>query len=228
MTFTSHHLLMVCLVAWGHYRPGIACAAKLLEETNHLTITLPIPSNWIKEIDDEVAKYIHDIRDPIRNRLRIVPIGNVVKTEIITATFVAGLFSFCANLFTSTPYQQANGNVLSAIRQPDVCLLDISYWDLLCKIRTFNPKTPVLVLAFGNITSTIREVGPEKLGGVGDLSTKAKVLAKETGKSIREAHIEVGSLLLILLWDTHINHNIPALYAREESDYQLDRFTSHI
>ncbi|GJJ12777.1 hypothetical protein Clacol_007022 [Clathrus columnatus] len=175
----------------GHTRPGLAYAIRLLQETSQLTITFPTPANWSKQIDDEIAKYIPDTQDPIRSRLRIAQIGEIVDEMLILPNFIGGLFPFCTSLFTLTPYQQANGTVLSAIRKPDICLLDLAYWDLFCLIRTFGSKIPILILSFGNTTATLLGVGPEELGGRGDVATKAELLAKETGRNIDEIIIEL-------------------------------------
>ncbi|GJJ12797.1 hypothetical protein Clacol_007042 [Clathrus columnatus] len=47
------------------------------------------------------------------------------------------------------------------------------------------------MLSFGNTTATIFVVGPDELGGRGDVSTKAESLAKETGRDIHEIIIEL-------------------------------------
>ncbi|GJJ12812.1 hypothetical protein Clacol_007057 [Clathrus columnatus] len=181
--------LLTSLQKKGHAIPALAYAIRLLQETTHLTITYPISGNLIKQIDDEISQYISD-KDPVGKRLRIVPVGEIVEQALIFPTFIGGLFPFCTDIFKSTPYQQANGAVLSPIQKPDICLVDLAFWDFLCLIRNLSPKTPILTLSFANTTSTIYNMGPEELGGRGDVLTKAELLAKGTEKPIQDICIE--------------------------------------
>ncbi|GJJ12817.1 hypothetical protein Clacol_007062 [Clathrus columnatus] len=158
-----------------HMPPGLAYAIKLLQEASNLTITFPIPSDWTKHVEDEIAKYISNIRDSLRDRLRIVQVSASEQNELHLLAFMNGLVPFCTSLFTSAPYRQTNGTVLTSIQQPDICLLDV----------------PVLTLSFASTTAMIHIMGPEELGGKGDVLAKSKLLARETGKPIDEILIKL-------------------------------------
>lgn len=56
-------------------------------------------------------------------------------------------------------------------------------------------KVPVLVWNSAALGPGMRIVGPEDLGGMGDLDIKAKELAAKTGRSLKEAEYEVNSFL---------------------------------
>lgn len=57
-------------------------------------------------------------------------------------------------------------------------------------IRKLSPQTPVIALSFANTTATIGKFGAEELGGLGDVSTKANLLVKETGRPIEDVYIK--------------------------------------
>ncbi|GJJ12806.1 hypothetical protein Clacol_007051 [Clathrus columnatus] len=185
-TAMTRHLLLLCVPAWGHIRPGLNYAIELLKEASHLTITFPISFNWIEDFNGEIAKY--DLDESVRSRLRVVPIGHVVPTESVLLTFIQALPPFCADIIGSTPYHQANGDVLPPINPPDVCLVHYIFWEPFCAIRKLNPKIPIIALSLAGTSATIRLTGPEELGGIGDIATKVELIAKETGKTVDEVY----------------------------------------
>lgn len=46
-----------------------------------------------------------------------------------------------------------------------------------------------MALSLANTSATIRKVGPEELGGLGDVPAKAELLAKQTGRPIEDVYI---------------------------------------
>ncbi|GJJ12778.1 hypothetical protein Clacol_007023 [Clathrus columnatus] len=136
---------------------------------------------------------------------------------------VEELSLFCTSLFTLALYQQVNGTVLSTIQPPDTCLLDLIYWDLFCLICTLEFKIPILMLSFGNTTATILIVGLDKLGGRGDVSTKAGLLAEQTGRGLDEIITEI---VIYFIPGYNLNFNskvLSASHAKQGPDFQSDR-----
>ncbi|GJJ12907.1 hypothetical protein Clacol_007153 [Clathrus columnatus] len=100
------------------------------------------------------------------------------------------------------------------------------FLDLLTFIRGFNPKTPILTLCFPGITATILKIGPEELGGRGDLATEGEFLAKETGMSINEINIELRDCDGVITTSTRIfepesNEALKAYYEGSGRSYYV-------
>ncbi|GJJ12672.1 hypothetical protein Clacol_006916 [Clathrus columnatus] len=106
--------------------------------------------------------------------------------------FLAGFESFYTSLHTLVPIVCTTGLVHKFERAPDVVISDIFLVDVLHMVRKVSKRrVPVLSWNPANLGPLMRLIGPEELGGIGDIRAKAVESAERTGKDYKEAEIEI-------------------------------------
>ncbi|GJJ16167.1 hypothetical protein Clacol_010447 [Clathrus columnatus] len=208
---STTHLFVTAAPALGHIKPLCVFACKLLiayrrvRSPSSLIITMPVAGSNIKVLmDKEVERCLHSENESLRENFHIISVGGEGIPVMLWQHLIQNFTPFYTSLHTCAPIQcQATGQVYTVDQSPTVVIADyhivtdeLQFFMLsaLTLIRQLNEqdqkKIPILTWNCGTLGPTMRYMGPERLGGIGDLEAKAKELAEKTGISFNEAEAQ--------------------------------------
>lgn len=189
------HILITVFQSWGHYKTAIGFACKLLQECpSGLLITFLSAGKHtdLAEIEAE-NNFIHRDTSSKRN-LRFVHLGGQGTSFMdLSVCLLQNFPSLCEILFSpGKSIESLDGLVYINPRKPDVFICDIFSLDL-CKTFRESPGCTASVLTWisSGIGASLQVMGPEALGGPGDVPAKAKLLAAESGGKPSEIEMEL-------------------------------------
>ncbi|GJJ13356.1 hypothetical protein Clacol_007608 [Clathrus columnatus] len=188
------HVLLVSPPGWGHLRPCIVFACKLARtRPGSIIITIPVVGEYKSLTEKEIDRCLSSEEKSVRENFHVINLGGEGKNFLdLVPIFMGGFGSFYASLHTVVPIKCTTGRIHTFERSPDVVVADVFMLDGLHMIRNLSDrKVPVLCWNPANLGPVMRLVGPEVLGGIGDIEAKAAELAQITGKSHKEAEYEV-------------------------------------
>ncbi|KAJ3714513.1 hypothetical protein C8R42DRAFT_726517 [Lentinula raphanica] len=172
--------------ATGAYKPLSAFAVRVTEGRKDVVFTVLITGGMMyRKFMQELAKLSVSRLEEIRSRINVVDLtGQDVNPLIPLAEFRPALEA----IYSSKPITcKATGTVLQGLPPPTVALIDPFAGYAVEAIRDIaGSKCSILSWMTAPAGATLRLVGPEEYGGVGDLSPKVEAEVALTGKSYAE------------------------------------------
>ncbi|KDR70117.1 hypothetical protein GALMADRAFT_887158 [Galerina marginata CBS 339.88] len=170
------HLLFSADAAWGHVRGFCILAARLVNENENIVITMFIAPKLLEKAHSEISTELGDgVREDILARIRILATFRSTSDNIVTLKIPAteSYGPAYQNLVEAKSVTCAiKGTVFEAVTAPRVVLLD--KWMGLPQLRATRAITghsvPIVVWSTGNVSYTLRLLGPEHFSGLGDFS----------------------------------------------------------
>lgn len=220
------HVLFVAAPAWGHLRPFVALATKLVHERPDIIITFTTAGDFKAKLENEMDRYFTKEEKELKDHIRLLQLGDVNATGLIETfrSFTETFNNLYPNLYEEKPVSCNTGQVIPAVTRPDVILLDPFLYDILKGIRKVSgSKVPVLAWNTASLNAMLRYFGPQSLGGLGNEPLlKAEKLAKGTGESYYN--------ILGELYQPHAGEvvelpGLPPMYDYEFNSHNIDPHT---
>ncbi|KAJ3726690.1 UDP-Glycosyltransferase/glycogen phosphorylase [Lentinula raphanica] len=185
------HIVAHNVAAWGAYKPLSAFAVLVTESRKDVVFTVLITGGMMyQKFMQELAKLSVSQLEEIRSRINVVDLtGQDVNPLIPLAEFRPAFEA----IYSSKPITcKATGTVLQGLSPPTVALIDPFVGYAVEAIRDIaGSKCSILSWMTAPAGATLRLVGPEEYGGVGDLSPKVEAEVALTGKSYAEVATEL-------------------------------------
>ncbi|KAJ7242105.1 hypothetical protein C8J57DRAFT_1726485 [Mycena rebaudengoi] len=190
MSSSTTHLLLTVLPAWGHVRPLCALAGRLVRENNNIAITILLAPNWITQAHVEIARQFPAGSDS--DKIRVVSLFDSAETQIFNlfAPHAEAYPAAYAKLARSEAITCATtGTTFKALPAPAALIADFFATEQVKATRAITgEEVPIFSFASGCAVSIIRALGPEKMGGRGDIKARAEAEAQRTGEDV----VEIG------------------------------------
>ncbi|KAH9901483.1 UDP-Glycosyltransferase/glycogen phosphorylase [Cubamyces lactineus] len=182
---TQKHIVAFPFQAWGHCRPLITLAARIVKlRSAHVTF---LTTNMVYDkVQAELARNFEPGEEVYASRVRVISIdeGQLLTSDAIHASFrttwaklIAGEELKCAKA----------GITYSALPKPQAAIVDFFAVVPTATIRELSADTVKVYSWYPGSTLAIFYLfGPEKLGGKGNISAKAEIEAKRTGRPYEE------------------------------------------
>ncbi|KIJ46331.1 glycosyltransferase family 1 protein [Sphaerobolus stellatus SS14] len=199
----KEHLVIAAIPGWGHIRPLIVLACRILELKPEIGITILTVGLITKKTEEELARYLPTELDGLRNNVRIISFleRNTGLWEDFKHAPRACL-KFLESIYRQDSVKcLVSGRTFKPWPKPNIVISDICF-DIVKGVRSIDPEVTILGWSPVNNSCCLRSTGPEELGGLGDISAKALVLAERTGKSANEieknlCHAKDGNLIQV-------------------------------
>ncbi|KAJ7265620.1 hypothetical protein C8J57DRAFT_390312 [Mycena rebaudengoi] len=188
MPSSTTHLLLTAAPAWGHIRPLCALAGRLVGENDNVAITILLAPNWITQAHAEISRQL----PTDSNKIRVASLFDSAEKDIFN------LFAPLAEAYPAAYAKLARGEAITcattgttfkALPAPAALITDFFHIEQVKATRALTgDKVPIFSFASTCAVAIIRALGPEKMGGRGDLKGRAEAEAQRTGKDV----VEVG------------------------------------
>ncbi|KAF8515046.1 UDP-Glycosyltransferase/glycogen phosphorylase [Hysterangium stoloniferum] len=180
------HILMVCAPGWGHLRPLAALASKIVQERSHVVISLLVVGAYVSRVAEEVDRFFMGKEHNIMARIRIISLGGQGSNIVDLFPVLLKNFESCyQRLASSEPLKCASGKLYKSVTKPNLAIVDFFLYDAVEVIKRNSVNhVPILGWHTSNTCAVLRYFGPERLGGLGDVATKALKVSEKTGVSI--------------------------------------------
>ncbi|KAI0331043.1 UDP-Glycosyltransferase/glycogen phosphorylase [Cubamyces sp. BRFM 1775] len=181
------HIVAFPVQAWGHCRPLITLAARFVK-LRPVHVTFLTTNHYYDKVKAELARNFHAGEEIYASRLRVIAIGDW-QPDACNESFKA----FWVRLAAAEGVKCAKTAIIhNALPKPQAAIIDSFAVAPVATIRKISGSTvkiygwyPASTLAMFYL------LGPEKLGGMGDVHAKAEVKAKRTGRSYEEVVFEM-------------------------------------
>ncbi|KAH9895030.1 UDP-Glycosyltransferase/glycogen phosphorylase [Cubamyces lactineus] len=179
------HLVSFAFEAWGHTRPLIAFAARVVK-MRPVLVTLFTTDAFYGRIKTELSRSFEPDEEAYRSRLRLVSIahGNTFAAEPLDSAFAVAwrkLLNGEDVVCTKT------GDCFPTALQPDALLVEFFSNGPIREVRaSCGDKVKIYVWLPNMLAAFWRTCGPEDMGGLGNAHRKALEEARTTGKSYEE------------------------------------------
>ncbi|KAF8965570.1 hypothetical protein BDZ97DRAFT_1757126 [Flammula alnicola] len=186
------HLLLVPFPAWGHTRPILVLATRLVHEREDVIVTVLVgPSVLEKAHSDISTQFRHTAEsDSARRRIRLVSAFNSNEKDLFKhlPPFAEAYPAAYKTLLETKPITCATtGTTFDVAPAPSAIVMDFFALPQLRATRAITGySVPVIAWASGGTSSMIRLFGPENIGGLGDFGAKIDAEAARTGKTPEE------------------------------------------
>ncbi|KAJ7233496.1 hypothetical protein C8J57DRAFT_1577725 [Mycena rebaudengoi] len=193
------HLVLTVLTVlpvWGHVRPLCALAGRLVRENNHVAITILLAPNWITQADAEFARQFPAGSDKIRV-VSLFASAETQFTNLFPPHAAAYPAAYAKLVREETITCATTGTTFKALPAPTALIADkiMSLCEKFFAIEQVKAtraitgeQIPIFSFASCCAASIIRMLGPENMGGRGDLKARAEAEAQRTGKDA----VEIG------------------------------------
>ncbi|GJJ16201.1 hypothetical protein Clacol_010497 [Clathrus columnatus] len=197
------HVLLIASPGWGHFRPLISIACKIAHERSDIIVTFTMTDDFEHKLKVEIDRYFKDDEEPRKSHIRLLQLGKFEGLNLfqLIQEYSKEFAKVYPAIYAEDSVHCATGRVYPPTPKPNVILLDPFLYDMLQTVRKVSGRVvPVLTWNLTALNSSLHFFGPESFGGLGNVSSKAEILAKETGKPvddiIRELfNPEVGELI---------------------------------
>ncbi|EIW63128.1 UDP-Glycosyltransferase/glycogen phosphorylase [Trametes versicolor FP-101664 SS1] len=187
---TPKHIVAVPYQAWGHARPLINLAARLVKLRN-IAVTLLTTSQLYSRAISEIARSFVPGEEEFANRIRVVSLGDshAFSPDGIGAIFKpawkkisAGEAVLCAE----------TGVLFDALPVPEASIVDLFAIEPVRVIKKLSGKSIKIYSWVPGATSALFHLfGPENLGGRGDIVAKVEAEVKRTGRRFEDVAAEL-------------------------------------
>ncbi|KAF8513900.1 hypothetical protein BU17DRAFT_52958, partial [Hysterangium stoloniferum] len=183
----------------GHLKPFVALASKIVQLRSDILITIHTLPQYEVKIEREIDRYFYEHQESLRSNIR--------HSRLFSRT-MPRFELFYKNLANCQPIVCPTGKTYPAAPAPTVAIIDMIFPRMAQVIRDVSGKDiSILGWCPSNLSSSMRVLGPQELGGYGDLIARVDALAIETGKPMTEIEDEV-----ILLSCTEISYVVAKVY----------------
>ncbi|KAI0769595.1 hypothetical protein BD413DRAFT_75482 [Trametes elegans] len=192
MATARKHLVTIAHWGWGHTRPLVVFCARLVKMRD-VDITFVTVDRTYNRVQAELTYNFSPSEQQYASRIRVVSVGDakfLETPEHVNEGFkptweklIAGEALVCAKAAAHIP----------ALPRPHTVLADGFCVDAVAVIKALSGDLIKIYAWHSASTYTLFHLfGPEKLGGRGNVREKAEEVAKQTGKSFREAVLEIA------------------------------------
>ncbi|KAI0738932.1 UDP-Glycosyltransferase/glycogen phosphorylase [Daedaleopsis nitida] len=192
MSDTGIHIVCHPTQAWGHVRPLIHLAARLVK-LRRLNLTFLTTNGYIERVKTELARSFEDgDDDEYAKRIRVIAAGDVqfISSEEANQAFEVvwkGLIEEREPVCTHT------GIRYPSLPKPKAIIIDIFAIDPLDSIKALSGDSVKVYSWHPGLTFAMFHLfGPESLGGQGNIRIKAEATARLTGRSYAEVANEMS------------------------------------
>ncbi|KAF8965569.1 UDP-Glycosyltransferase/glycogen phosphorylase [Flammula alnicola] len=191
------HLLLVPFPAWGHTRPILVLATRLVHEREDVIVTVLVGPNVLEKAHSDISTHFHHTAesDSARRRIR----GKFKRLVSAFSSDEKDHFKHIQPFAEAYPaaYKTlleikpitcvTTGTTFDAAPAPSVIVMDFLELPQLRATRAITGQSvPVIACIVGGTSSMIRLFGPENIGGLGDFGAKIDAEAARTGKNPEE------------------------------------------
>ncbi|KAF5313261.1 hypothetical protein D9619_003741 [Psilocybe cf. subviscida] len=203
-----YHILLSAIPTWGHVRPVLALAVRLVLERDDIVLTILVPPNMLDQsFGDLELEFSQDGFQGAAKRIRLL---TTVVTEPTDQLFA--ILSKCTQAYPAV-YKRliageaitcaVNGTVFDPLPPPVAIIMD--FWSLsdLKATRCMTGNTiPLIAIVASGAAPIIQLFGPESMGGFGDIGARIDAEVARTGRGPIEVGEEIfyavtGSVLRI-------------------------------
>ncbi|KAF8586996.1 glycosyltransferase family 1 protein [Ramaria rubella] len=211
----SGHIILLGLPAWGHLRPLCALATKFVKESPDVVVALFIVGGFEQRVESEINRYLLGPEIHRKENIRIINLGGEgAEVFELMPTLVENFPVFYDKLMNcETISSAAVGKTFAVMRDPTAAIIDVFLLDILRSIRSRSgKKVPVYAWQTTYSSATLRIMGPEEYGGLGNVAAKADAKAEATDQDLQvisdELYRPAGGKLITV-------HGLPPMYDYE-------------
>ncbi|KAF8528441.1 hypothetical protein BU17DRAFT_80798 [Hysterangium stoloniferum] len=188
----SGHIIGVAVPGWGHQKPLAALASRIVQERSDILFTILAVGHFGERIEKEINRYLPN-ESPKAN-IRIINIGGQPNDMMENFSVIIKNFEPVYKLVHSEPIMCTTGRLYASAPRPTLAILDFFLPESAQVIRDISGND-VSILAWNtaNASFCLRTLGPEKLGGYGDVAKQASEEAAATGRPVLEIEQEFFS-----------------------------------
>ncbi|KAF8194649.1 hypothetical protein BJ912DRAFT_924123 [Pholiota molesta] len=190
------HLVLLAIPAWGHIRPLLVLAARLVLERDDLVLSVILAPTMIeKALSDVSTHFPEESQAHLRERIRIVAPFDTQEPDMfkVMGEFIGAYAPAYQTLLQEKPITCAKtGSTFEAVPAPTAIIMDFFAYPQLRITQEITGNTvPVLAWLSSTAASTIRVAGPPQIGGLGDLDARSQAEAQRTGRPADEISEEM-------------------------------------
>ncbi|KAF8583171.1 glycosyltransferase family 1 protein [Ramaria rubella] len=182
----SGHVLMCAAPAWGHLKPLCGFACRIVMERPGIVVTIIIVGDYRPRMGDLEMYFPETGSDSdLKRNIRIISAGGEgLEPYPLMPVVFQNVPAYCAKLLDGERLQcHSTGETYNAIREPNVAVVDFFFLEILQAIRVkAGKRIPIYAWLCGQAGAAIRALGPEKIGGFGNVGQKARAQAEATGR----------------------------------------------
>ncbi|OJT10140.1 UDP-glycosyltransferase 73C1 [Trametes pubescens] len=189
MSTTPKHIVAFPYQAWGHARPLINLAARLVK-LRDITVTLLTTNQFYDRTVSELERSFVPGEEEFANRMRVVSLGDV-------QTFSPnGIDSIFKSAWEKISVAEAIVCAKAATRfdplpVPEAIIIDFFAVEPVRAIKKLSGKsTKIFSWVSGGTNAMFYLFGPENLGGRGNVAATVEAEVKRTGRSFEEVVAE--------------------------------------
>ncbi|KAF8528370.1 hypothetical protein BU17DRAFT_61044 [Hysterangium stoloniferum] len=189
----SGHIIGVAVPGWGHQKPLAALASRIVQERSDILFTILAVAHFGKRIEKEINRYLPS--ETPKANIRIINIGGQPNDRMENFSVIIKNFEpVYKKLVHSEPIMCTTGRLYASAPRPTLAILDFFLPENAQVIRDISGND-VSILAWNtaNASFCLRTLGPEKLGGYGDVAKQASEEAAATGRPVLEIEQELFS-----------------------------------
>ncbi|KAK7034537.1 hypothetical protein VNI00_012384 [Paramarasmius palmivorus] len=182
------HIAIHVFGVWGHTKPATGFAVHLIEACKDVTITLLTFGSMFDKVLNELKK-LGTPQQALVSRLNVIDISG---TDFNFSGSQSDFEPVFKTLWSSGSVTcLSSGKTISGLPKPCLTILGVSCIQALKAARRIAGKEyPILLWMPSTARMMLRWQGPVELGGMGNLSEKAKARASMTGATLIDAAVE--------------------------------------
>ncbi|KAK7437858.1 hypothetical protein VKT23_018295 [Stygiomarasmius scandens] len=171
---SSKNIFFFCVPAWGHSKPVIALASRILESRPNVVITFFTFGSIYPKILAEIDKIPHGkgpgMREDVQNRLFVIDVCGMIVFPLVPVPAFTPAFEA---LWNGEPIKcLSSGKEYTSLPRPSVAIMDPFAGYAIEAIRDTtlpHPGGPLRMLAWLTAPSgpCLRILGPATMGGIG-------------------------------------------------------------
>ncbi|KAF5311788.1 hypothetical protein D9619_003782 [Psilocybe cf. subviscida] len=220
----TYHILLVSVPAWGHVRPLLALAVRLVLERDDIILTILVAPNMLdKSFSDLDLQLSKNGYHSAAKRIRLLTTLVLEPTDHLFSIFAKSAQAFpvvykrllASEVITCT----AKGTVFEAVAPPVAIIMDFFAYGELQATRSITGTTiPVTAIVASGAGPMIQLFGPETVGGFGDVGARIDAEVARTGRD----PIEVGEELFYAVKGNVVRvRGLPDMYDHESFPQKL-------
>ncbi|KDR73125.1 hypothetical protein GALMADRAFT_158264 [Galerina marginata CBS 339.88] len=210
------HFLFSAIPAWGHIRPFCILAARLVSENENIVVTMILAPNFLDKAHSEIsAEFGEGGSDQARRRIRVL--STVQSTSYNGFEIMQPMAETYATAYQTLSEGKSitcaeKNTVFDAVPAPVVVILDFVALPQLQATRAITGHSvPIIAWVTGHASAVVRSLGPESLGGRGDIGARVDAELARTGDSLEEIsdkiyHLTDGTAVKVAGLPTMYDH----------------------
>ncbi|KAI0745133.1 UDP-Glycosyltransferase/glycogen phosphorylase [Earliella scabrosa] len=189
MPSSEKHIVCQAMQAWGHTRPLIHLAARIVK-LRPVVLTMLTTDGFYERVKTEFSRSFDDDEAEYAKRVRVISAGEVAFLRSEEAdkcfenawkTLIEERELVCTKSAMSHP----------ALPKPTAVILDIFSIDAFDSVKSLSgDSVKIYIWEAGSTSALFHLFGPETLGGKGNIRLKIEEMARATGRTFAEAAME--------------------------------------